>query len=81
LPVAVAGRKERIGGQGMFYEKPKCQVIGQDGNIFNLMGIAGRTLKSYGLYMEAEEMYQRITTYARSYDEALCIMMEYVDFY
>ena len=26
-------------------EKPKCALIGKDGNIFNLMGIASRTLK------------------------------------
>ena len=26
-------------------EKPDCSLIGQDGNIYNLMGIASRTLK------------------------------------
>ena len=25
-------------------KKPKCPLIGQDGNIFNLMGIASKTL-------------------------------------
>lgn len=29
--------------------KPDCPLIGQDGNIFNLMGIASRTLKQNGL--------------------------------
>lgn len=29
--------------------KPVCALIGQDGNIFNLMGIASRTLKQNGM--------------------------------
>ncbi len=27
--------------------KPDCPLIGQDGNVFNLIGIASRTLKEY----------------------------------
>lgn len=60
-------------------KKPKCQLIGQDGNIFNLMGIASRTLKRNNMKQEADEMVNRITTSARSYDEALMIIDEYVD--
>lgn len=37
-------------------KKPKCPLIGQDGNIFNLMGIASKTLKRNGMYDEAKEM-------------------------
>ena len=60
--------------------KPVCNLIGQNGNIFNLMGIAGATLKAHGMYEEAEEMYVRITGgEAQSYEEALCIIMEYVE--
>jgi len=29
--------------------KPTCELIGQDGNIFNLIGIASRTLKRAGM--------------------------------
>ncbi len=59
--------------------KPTCKLIGEDGNIFNLMGIASRTLKRAGLPEQAKEMYNRITNDAENYDEALCIIMEYVD--
>jgi N-formylglutamate amidohydrolase len=59
--------------------KPKCRLIGEDGNIFNLMGIATRTLKKAGQSEKAKEMTRRITTEAKSYDEALAILMEYVD--
>ena len=50
--------------------KPKCKLIGEDGNIFNLMGIASRTLKRVGLKKQAEEMVDRITK-SKSYEEAL----------
>jgi hypothetical protein len=58
--------------------KPKCKLVGENGNIFNLMGIAARTLKRAGLREEAEEMVSRITK-SQSYDEALRIIMEYVE--
>lgn len=60
-------------------EKPKCKLIGEDGNIFNLMGIASLTLKRNGMSKEATEMVNRVTTEAHSYDNALCIIGEYVD--
>ena len=50
-------------------EKPKCPLIGQNGNIFNLMGIASKTLKRNGMSNDAKEMCDRITSSA-SYDEA-----------
>jgi len=59
--------------------KPKCRLIGENGNIFNLMGIVSRTLKEAGETEKAEEMIQRITSGAKSYDEVLAILMEYVD--
>lgn len=58
--------------------KPKCALIGQDGNIFNLMGIASKTLRNNNMKEEAKEMVIRIEE-SKSYDEALCIISEYVD--
>ena len=58
--------------------KPKCPLIGADGNIFNLMGMASNTLRRNGMADEAKEMRERITS-SGSYDEALCILGEYVD--
>lgn len=60
-------------------EKPDCQLIGQDGNIFNLMGIAARTLRQNGMASEAQEMTGRITSQAGNYYEALGIIGEYVN--
>ncbi len=58
--------------------KPKCKLIGEDGNIFNLMGIAARTLKAEGYENKAKEMINRVTK-SKSYDEALSMIMEYVE--
>ena len=67
-----------VGGQAQERELPDCPLIGADGNIFNLMGIAARTLKDHGMKEEAAEMQQRITD-SGSYDNALCIIGEYVN--
>ena len=60
-------------------KKPRCKLIGEDGNIFNLIAIASETLEKSGMADKANEMYKRITTEAQSYDEALVIIMEYVE--
>lgn len=58
--------------------KPKCKLVGNDGNIFNLMGIATKTLKEEGLREKSDEMVKRIMN-SKSYDEALKIITEYVE--
>lgn len=61
-------------------DKPTCKLIGENGNIFNLMGIASRTLKENGLCDRVEEMSKKtMEGEATSYDEALRIIMEYVE--
>lgn len=60
--------------------KPTCKLTGENGNIYNLMVIAGKTLRENELYDESDELIQRIIGgEAHSYDEALRIIMEYVD--
>lgn len=59
-------------------QKPDCELIGQDGNIFNLMGIASHTLKQNGMADEAKEMCSRVTS-SGSYCEALNIIGDYVN--
>lgn len=58
-------------------EKPDCPMIGADGNIFNLMGLASRTLKRHGMPEAATEMCARARE-SGSYDAALAVIMEYV---
>ena len=58
--------------------KPDCPLIGRDGNIFNLMGIASRTLRDNGLDDAAKEMCERIRG-SGNYYKALGIIGEYVN--
>lgn len=60
--------------------KPKCELIGKDGNVFNLIAIASRTLRRNGMSKQAEEMQSRIFA-CGSYSEALAIIQDYVDVY
>lgn len=71
----------RLGGflsEQQEQEKPNCALIGQDGNIFNLVGIASRTLRRCGMAEQAKEMTDRVFA-SGSYNEALCIIGEYVN--
>lgn len=45
-----------IGEPAQEPEKPDCPLIGQDGNILNLVGIAARTLREHDLPDQAKEM-------------------------
>lgn len=67
-------RDQPVQGQ----EKPDCPLIGQNGNIYNLMGIAGQTLRERGMEEQAKEMFQRITQ-CQSYDSALSVIGDYVN--
>ncbi len=58
--------------------KPKVQLSGQDGNVFNLIGICTKALKRAGQIKEAEELSEKIFA-SGSYNEALQIMQEYCE--
>lgn len=54
-------------------------VIGEDGNVFNLIGIVSRELKRNGYREHAKEMSDRVLR-CGSYQKALSIMQQYVYF-
>lgn len=58
-------------------DRPECKLIGENGNIFNLIGIANRVLRNNGMKVYADEMTDRCFN-SDSYDEALNIIGEYV---
>jgi N-formylglutamate amidohydrolase len=60
-------------------QKPKVKLIGENGNVFNLMAICSRALKNAGMENEAKEMTEKIKTTAKSYHEAIAIMMNYCE--
>ena len=58
--------------------KPDCPLIGQDGNVFNLVGIAARTLRENDMSDQAKEMTERVFA-SGDYNQALGIIGEYVN--
>lgn len=62
----------------MSLEKPVAKLIGENGNIFNLIGIASRSLRAAGQIDKATEMSNRVMS-SHSYEEALTIISEYVE--
>lgn len=59
-------------------DKPAMELVGHDGNVFNIIGRASNVLRQAGLGAQAEEMSKRVMSEAHSYDEALMIVSEYV---
>lgn len=59
-------------------EKVKVKLIGEDGNIFNLVGIARKELIKQGFEEVALNMTDEVYA-SKSYSEALSIMSKYID--
>ena len=59
-------------------EKPSCKLVGTDGNVFALAGRVKQALRKAGQSDKAEEFVKKLPA-CRSYDEALTLMMEYVE--
>ena len=58
--------------------KPVAKCVGENGNVFNIVGICARALKRANQNEKVVEMQNRVFA-SGSYKEALAIMMEYVD--
>lgn len=58
--------------------KPSCKLIGEDGNVFNVIGRVSRSLKNAGLKERADDFVKRAFS-AKSYDEVLSLAMDYVE--
>lgn len=59
-------------------EKPIAKLIGQDGNVFNLVGIASKALRKANQADKATEMTEKVFG-SGSYEEALNIIGEYCE--
>ena len=62
----------------MTEQKPTAKLVGEDGNVFNLIGICTKALKRAGKSEEAKELSERVWE-CGSYHEALKLMGEYVE--
>lgn len=59
-------------------EKPEAKVIGEDSNVFNLIGICRRALIRSGQKEKAEQMAKEVMA-SESYHHALKIMSKYCE--
>ena len=67
-------------GDSQGRQKPSCPLVGENGNIFHLIGLASRALRKNGMTAELKEMQDRIMGGdCCGYEEALGIISEYVE--
>lgn len=59
-------------------EKPVCKLVGNDGNVFGIIGNVSKTLKRAGMADKASEFTNKAFN-AGSYNEVLRLCMEYVE--
>jgi len=59
-------------------KKPKVKLIGKNGNVFNLASIVKQALIKNKQPDKAKEFTEKLFK-THSYNDALCLMMEYVD--
>jgi hypothetical protein len=62
--------------------KPKCNLIGENGNVFNLIAIVRRTLKEHKMDEELirfDEDLKNIQQSGGTYGDVLVLFMEYVE--
>jgi len=59
-------------------KKPTVELIGEDGNVFSIIGRVSRALKDAGQEDRAKE-YTELAFGSKSYDEVLALTLEYVE--
>ena len=69
---------EKTQEQVQMTQRPKMKLLGEDGNIFAIMGRASRLLKNAGQRDKAKEMCNRVMS-CDSYHKALNVISEYVE--
>lgn len=61
--------------------KPRCKIIGENGNVFNLIAIVRNTLKREGLTQELSDFdtdFEQLKQNGGDYNDVLALIMKYV---
>ena len=58
--------------------KQKCEFIGEDGNVFAIIGKVSKVLKQNNMEEKAAEFRQKAMN-SKSYDDVLILVNEYVE--
>ena len=62
--------------------RPKCKLIGENGNVFNLIGLVRTTLKKNDLHAELEQFdgdLKKLQDGEGQYNDVLMLLMQYVE--
>lgn len=62
------------------FVKPKCELVGTDGNVFSIIGQVSRALKKAGYKDKADEFCEKAMK-QNSYDDVLMLLHQYVEVY
>lgn len=57
----------------------KVKLIGEDGNIFSIIGRVVEAMRRAGVAKCVQSLYQEQVMNSKSYDEALCVTISYVE--
>ena len=69
-----------MSGDSQGRQRPSCPLVGENGNIFHLIGLASRVLRENGMTAELREMQDRIMGGdCCGYEGVLGIISEYVE--
>ena len=61
--------------------KPRVKLVGTDGNIFAVLGVAVNALREAGQAEKADELKEKVFHLRGDYYQALAIILDYVDGY
>ena len=64
----------------MKYPNIKVKLVGEDGNVFNIIGLVQKALRKAGQHDKAKEFAEKAVK-SGSYDEVLVLLHDYVDPY
>lgn len=59
--------------------KPECKLLGEDGNVFMVMGLVQRALKRAGQDDKAKEFTRRVAAECKTYDDVLALLQDFVE--
>lgn len=62
--------------------KPECKLIGENGNVFNLIALVRKTLRDNEFFGELEQFdaeFEELKKSGGNYDDVLVLIMKYVE--
>ena len=71
-----------LGSCGETEMKPECELIGKNGNVFNLIALVRKTLRDNELSDKLEQFdadYEELKKTGGNYDDVLVLIMKYVE--